>query len=318
MYRKTTIFSLSFTTVCVMVVYFDLNVLCADTFSKYSGMILGDNLYVIKFKEVTELQCSYTCFANRDCCALSYNKYMKNCLIDTSKTCCPPNETAIGWDTLFRDNFDAYPKDCGDLKGASGVYTLSHDGESCGYKVYCDMETDGGGWTVFQHRIDGTLDFYKNWDEYENGFGDVNKEFWLGNDKLHKLTSLNTYTLRVVLHDFDNETRYAQYQSFTIGDAASKYKISLNSYSGDAGDSLTYSNNMPFTTYDQNNNPPSNYGNCAVFFHGAWWHLRCTHSNLNGGYLAGEHQSFADGVNWFTWRGFHYSYKSTRMMIRRQ
>ena len=84
------------------------------------------------------------------------------------------------------------------------------------------------------------------------------------------------------------------------------------------GDSLTYSNNMQFTTHDQKNHEASSYGNCAVTFHGAWWFKWCHLSNLNGGYLAGEHQSYADGMNWNTWRGFYYSYKSTRMMIRRQ
>ncbi|XP_063417900.1 ficolin-1-like [Mytilus trossulus] len=171
---------------------------------------------------------------------------------------------------------------------------------------------------VFQKRYNGNLDFYKNWKEYKEGFGDLNKEFWLGNDKLHQITSLSEYTLRVLMEDFDNETRYAQYQSFTIGDAASKYKLSLNSYSGDAGDSLTYSNNMQFTTHDQENHEATSYVNCDVNFHGAWWYRNCHHSNLSGGYLAGEHQSYGVGMNWYTWRGWHYSYKSTRMMIRRQ
>ncbi|XP_071138378.1 fibrinogen C domain-containing protein 1-like [Mytilus edulis] len=222
------------------------------------------------------------------------------------------------------------------------------------------MTTDGGGWTVFQNRINGNVDFYRNWDEFELGFGDIETEFWLGNAKLHQLTSSITYTLRVVLEDFDNETRYAEYQSFAIGNAPSKYTltvsgysgdagkyaisnsgysgdagkyaisvsgnsgddgkyaISISGYSGDTGDSLSYSNGMKFTTSDQKNNPHTWYGNCAEYFHGAWWHKTCHHSNLNGGYLAGDHASFADGMNWYTWRGLRYSYKSTRMMIRRQ
>ncbi|CAG2209460.1 unnamed protein product [Mytilus edulis] len=91
--------------------------------------------------------------------------------------------------------------------------------------------------------------------------------------------------------------KYAISVSGYIGDAG-KYNISVIAYSGDTGDSLSYSNGMKFTTFDQKNNPYTGYGNCAVYFHGAWWHKTCHNSNLNGGYLAGDHATFADGMNW--------------------
>ena len=50
------------------------------------------------------------------------------------------------------------------------------------------METDGGGWTVVQRRMDGSVDFSRDWFGYENGFGNLNFEFWLGLSKIYRLT----------------------------------------------------------------------------------------------------------------------------------
>ena len=65
------------------------------------------------------------------------------------------------------------------------------------------METDGGGWTVFQRRQDGSVDFYRNWTDYEDGFGNLTGEFWLGLGKINCLTKEQSNTLRVDLGDFD-------------------------------------------------------------------------------------------------------------------
>ena len=72
---------------------------------------------------------------------------------------------------------------------------------------------------------------------------------------------------------------------------------------------------MPFTTRDQENDDYMDH-NCAIKFKGAWWYRWCHRSNLNGLYLRGSHSSSADGVNWFQWKGYHYSLKRTEMKIR--
>ena len=72
------------------------------------------------------------------------------------------------------------------------------------------MTTDGGGWTVLQRRLDGSADFDRGWESYKNGFGDLNGEFWLGNDNLHRLTAVGDVTMRVDLEDFEGDIRYAE------------------------------------------------------------------------------------------------------------
>jgi len=100
------------------------------------------------------------------------------------------------------------------------------------------MDTDDGGWTVFQRREDGSVDFYLYWTDYQQGFGNLSGEFWLGLDKIHRLTSTTTQ-LRVDMQDFEGNSAYAQYSNFSVGDSVSKYTLSVSGYSGTAGDSLS-------------------------------------------------------------------------------
>ena len=112
----------------------------------------------------------------------------------------------------------------------SGVYTINPDNAGA-FDVYCDQTTAGGGWTVFQKRLDGSADFYRHWDDYKRGFGNLNGEFWLGLDKIHRLTKQRS-KLRVDLEDFSGKSAYAEYNVFGVGDQGSKYKLSLGTYSG--------------------------------------------------------------------------------------
>lgn len=150
--------------------------------------------------------------------------------------------------------------------------------------VFCDQTTAGGGWLVFQKRLDGSVDFYRNWTEYKRGFGALTGEFWLGLDKIHRLTTIGSYKLRVDLEDFAGNVTYAEYDLFEVGSELEKYQLSVRSYSGTAGDWLTYHNGGKFSTKDQDNDLSS--VNCAaeMVTRGAWWYRDCKHSNLNGVY----------------------------------
>ncbi|XP_020837576.1 ficolin-2 [Phascolarctos cinereus] len=181
--------------------------------------------------------------------------------------------------------------------------------------VLCDMDTDGGGWIVFQRRVDGFVDFFRDWAAYKRGFGSQLGDFWMGNDNLHLLTAQETFEFRVDLSDFDGNHSFAKYRSFRIAGEAENYRLILGDFvEGDAGDSLTYHNNQSFTTKDRDNDPSS--GKCAHQYSGAWWYKTCHLSNLNGLYLRGPHESFANGINWNTGRGYKYSYKVSEMKLR--
>ena len=179
------------------------------------------------------------------------------------------------------------------------------------------MDTDGGGWTVFQRRQDGTENFYRYWSEYNNGFGNLWREHWLGLSLIHRVTGGSSdNTLRVDLKDFDDAAKYAKYSTFKVDDQEANYELTVRGYSGDAGDALSYHNGKEFSTRDRDNDDSDN--NCAELFTGAWWYKACHRSNLNGQYHAGSTSSYATGVVWYYFRNTHfYSLRVSEMKVRR-
>ena len=132
----------------------------------------------------------------------------------------------------------------------SGVYKINPDGLG-EFEVFCDQKTAGGGWTVFQKRRDGSVNFFRAWDDYKRGFGNLNGEFWLGLDKIHRLTVSGGYKLRVDLEDIDGKTAFAEYSSFAVTSERTKYQLSLGSYSGKSFGAL-----KPITLLLLGNYPP--------------------------------------------------------------
>ncbi|XP_038589925.1 tenascin isoform X4 [Micropterus salmoides] len=207
------------------------------------------------------------------------------------------------------------PKDCAQIllngETTSGLYTMYVGGEeSQPIKVYCDMTTDGGGWMVFLRRQNGKLEFYRNWKNYTAGFGNMNDEFWLGLSNLHKITNSGHYELRVDLRD-NGETAYALYDRLTIAEPRTRYKIYIGAYSGTAGDSMTYHQGRPFSTYDNDNDIAVT--NCALSYKGAFWYKNCHRVNLMGKYGDNSHSK---GINWFHWKGHEHSIEFAEMKIR--
>ncbi|XP_048212856.1 tenascin-R isoform X1 [Perognathus longimembris pacificus] len=209
----------------------------------------------------------------------------------------------------------SHPQDCAQhlMNGdtLSGVYTIFLNGElSQKLQVYCDMTTDGGGWIVFQRRQNGQTDFFRKWAEYRVGFGNLEDEFWLGLDNIHRITSQGRYELRVDMRD-GQETVFAHYDKFSVEDSRSLYKLRIGGYNGTAGDSLSYHQGRPFSTEDRDNDVAVT--NCAMSYKGAWWYKNCHRTNLNGKYGESRH---SQGINWYHWKGHEFSIPFVEMKMR--
>nr|XP_029717519.1 ficolin-2-like [Aedes albopictus] len=196
------------------------------------------------------------------------------------------------------DDLESF-KSCAEVPSyVPGKYKIHPLGFEEPFEAYCEQNVFGGGWIVIQHRFDGSVDFYRNWTGYRNGFGSLDGEFWIGLEKLHRLTKDGNHQLLVELKDFNGNYKFARYDVFEIGTESEKYALKkLGSYSGTAGDGLKAHKSKKFSTEDSDND--SFTTNCAKTHKAAWWYDECFYSNLNGLYKK-VNDTF--GLSWFFFR----------------
>lgn len=215
--------------------------------------------------------------------------------------------------------------DCGCLQkknpnALSGIYGIFLVGFGF-VSAYCDMETDGGGWTVFQRRKDGSVSFDRGWKDYESGFGNFSSDYWLGLAPLYHLLQLNERNeLRVDLEDYNGNKAHAKYSRFSVGNSASEYRLSVNGYHGTAGDALDQTgvpsgvaNGMKFSTIDQDSDHIED-GSCAADYKGGWWFKECYRAFLNGAFGRGLGWN---GIVWYNWKQKNESLKFSEMKFRK-
>ena len=278
------------------------------------------------------VSCGRDCSMDKQCASFNYAQSSRVCdLNNTTRVQQPDDLIQLEGYTYFDKN-DKTPllfvpvtkryESCQVLVKAgfhdNGIYSIYPPGINGGLQVYCDMETDGGGWIVFQRRQDGSIDFYRNWTEYQVGFGHPSGEFWLGNEALRILTGSGKWKLRVELEDWEENWAWAEYDEFAI--SGESYTLHVGSYNATssrlAKDSLTLHNGRRFITKDSVIQG-TNGCRCARGFHGAWWFKCCHTSHLNGKYYHHSSVGNGKGIQWTTWRGYLYSLKQCSMKIRK-
>ncbi|XP_059163794.1 fibrinogen-like protein A [Physella acuta] len=255
----------------------------------------------VEFDQVSLLSCAHLCSSsNKTCYSYIYNEATQHCslgswlaplkasqqkvqgkIFSSGKFCNTTRNITVLSDGSISDRDLLFCT--GTVESCTGVdnsdsrpvVTLSS-----GFQVMCDTVTDGGGWTIFQRRVSGTVDFYRNWTEYKNGFGDFSSgNFYLGNENIYLLTSKNKTELRVDMI-FRGTNYFAKYSSFNISSEADGYRLHVNGCTGNTVDRLAAHNGMMFSTFDRDNDA-MNGVNCAVSYRGGWWFNNCVYAYLN-------------------------------------
>ncbi|XP_056402410.1 fibrinogen-like protein 1 [Hyla sarda] len=228
--------------------------------------------------------------------------------------------------TLSQEEQQAEGFDCFDIwtknnLSDSGIYTVKPKGADVAFKVFCEM-TKEGGWTLIQkHNGEDRLSFNKKWDDYENGFGKLGGEHWLGLRYIHALTRQTDRPskLHIRIEDFNGHEAFAEYSPFSVGNAQQFYRLSAGIYSGTAGDAFfgnsengrSNQHTSFFSTIDKPNdkcNPICRVGDlmyisCSHIYQAGWWFNSCGEANLNGRWRQPpRHMNQASAVSWPTWR----------------
>uniref|UniRef100_A0A914WHU5 Fibrinogen C-terminal domain-containing protein n=1 Tax=Plectus sambesii TaxID=2011161 RepID=A0A914WHU5_9BILA len=229
-------------------------------------------------------------------------------------------------------------RDCKDWYGNGArtdeIYPVNPDGKGS-FNVFCDMTTDGGGWTVFQRRNNDDLSFYdKNWTDYKVGFNNgLENNLWLGNDHIHALTYRDfNVELRIELwgdrstgpYSTNNPNGYwwEKRTNFFIDDEAHFYTLhSSQDYTGNAtntrGYGIFYSIGKRFTTNDVPNDvPPTCVPSQQL---GGWWmesKPSCSNAALNGKYVPQSFDLDRTGFYWDPATYYKINPRRSRMMLR--
>ncbi|XP_049295101.1 angiopoietin-related protein 6-like [Anopheles funestus] len=207
---------------------------------------------------------------------------------------------------------------CDDVTGPSGLYRI-RDGNNEPTFYYCETAMYGGGWTMIQRRTNGQTNFTRSFNEYRDGFGHPEKEFWIGLTRLNRITTPTQYELAILMDAFDGTTATVRYTSFKVAAETDSFRLTtLSGFSGTTGNSMSTAVGKKFSTFDRDGDSSATV-NCARTWWGGWWFNGCGDSNLNGLYNGATPTATPrTAMVWTSFKGASQSLKSSIMLIRKK
>ncbi|KAK2567523.1 Angiopoietin-related protein 1 [Acropora cervicornis] len=269
---------------------------------------------VIDYNVEPGLKCGY---CNNGCCrrkeCLNDGTCLEVCDVNTKRFQCHCRPGYGG--THCGKEF----KSCTDVRSVGhttdGIHVINPDDIGQPLQVFCSQGSNGGAWVVIQRRLNGSVNFYRKWKDYKEGFGDLNGEFWLGLEKIARLTNQASQKLRVEMKDFEGHSCFVEYDGFVVSGEARGYRlVKLGQYRGSCPNSLVYNIEHGFSTKDRDISGK----NCTVLHRGAWWYSSkqndCTKTNLNGLYTP-PHGQLKTGIYWYKTGQVIERLEATQMLL---
>ena len=127
---------------------------------------------------------------------------------------------------------------------------------------------------MLQKRTSNQLpDFEKDWGDYVSGFGNPRTNYWKGLNSIHAETS-TPVELEINIELFDNDIITVRYGTFSVGDEASNYALTIADYEDNPRytESFLRQNGSMFTTQDRDNDRDMSHNAATFHFSGGWWY----------------------------------------------
>ncbi|XP_037940700.1 angiopoietin-related protein 1-like [Teleopsis dalmanni] len=186
-------------------------------------------------------------------------------------------------DSLYFPYPKSLPKTCAEatqITKSSGVYEIQLPNLKTPLLVYCDEFEGVNDWLTIHRRIDDSINFFRDWETYKEGFGNIFTNYFIGLDNLYALTSNQIQELLIVMVDIYDISYIARYDSFGIGNEVDKYRLNLlGSFRGNVTDQFSYHINQKFSTYDEDNDLYPTH--CALYHETAGWANNCFQNDFN-------------------------------------